>query len=48
MIELKAQHSSPQTSYVLMFDGKKVRKGGDVDLLGFDFLILRIFCENYS
>jgi hypothetical protein len=36
MIELKIQHPSPQTSYVLMFDGKKVLKGGDVELLGFE------------
>jgi hypothetical protein len=36
MIELKIQHPSPQTSYVLMFDGKKVLKGGDVELLCFE------------
>ena len=36
LIELKIQHPSPQTSYVLMFDGKKVLKGGDVELLGFE------------
>ena len=36
MIELKIQHPSPQTSYVLMFDGKNVLKGGDVKLLGFE------------
>ena len=34
--EFQCQHPSPQTSYVLMFDGKKVLKGGDVELLGFE------------
>ena len=36
MIDLKASQSNEEKSYILMFDGKKVRKGGDVDLLGFE------------
>ena len=34
MIKLKAEKDKKDKSYVIMFDGKKVRTGGDVDLLG--------------
>ena len=36
MIDLKSNKQAMDTSYVIMFDGKKIRKGGDVDLLGFE------------
>ena len=36
MIDLKSQRNTDETSYVLIFDGKKVREGGDVDVLGFE------------
>ena len=36
MIELKAEKSSNDVSYVLMFDGKKIKRGADADLLGFE------------
>jgi hypothetical protein len=36
MIDSKSQRDTDETSYVLMFDGKRVRRGGDVDLLGFE------------
>ena len=35
MIELKSEKDY-ENSFVLMFDGKKIRKGTDVDLLGFE------------
>jgi len=34
MFGLKARKDNDIASYVLMFDRKKIRKGGDVDLLG--------------
>ena len=36
MIDLKSQRNTDETSYVLIFDGKKVREGGAVDVLGFE------------
>ena len=36
MIDSKSQRNTDETSYVLIFDGKKVREGGDVDVLGFE------------
>ena len=34
VMQLKATKDDKRSSYVLMFDGKKVKGGGDVDLLG--------------
>ena len=34
MIEYKAEKSESQESFVLMLDGKKMKRGADVDLLG--------------
>ena len=36
MIKYKAENDGNKKSYVIMFDGKKVKHGGDVDLLGFE------------
>ena len=36
MINLQAEKEDNDKSYVLMFDGKKVRTGGDLDLLGYE------------
>ena len=36
MIEFKAKRNEESKSYVLMFAGKKVKRGTDVDLLGFE------------
>lgn len=36
LIKFKAETDDRHKSYVIMFDGKKVKRGGDVDLLGFD------------
>ena len=36
VMELKSAKDDELNSYVLMFDGKKVKRGGDVDLLGFE------------
>ena len=36
MIELKSESRSNDVSYVLMFDGKKIKRGADADLLGFE------------
>lgn len=38
VIKLKAEKDDGETSYVIMFDGKKVKRGGDVDLLGHEDL----------
>ena len=34
MINFKAKRADPQNSYVLMLDGKKIKRGADVDLFG--------------
>ncbi|XP_045178040.2 uncharacterized protein LOC123538138 [Mercenaria mercenaria] len=36
MIKFKAQKDDKNNSYVLMLDGKKIKRGTDVDLLGFE------------
>ena len=36
VMELKSVKDDGLNSYVIMFDGKKVKRGGDVDLLGFE------------
>ena len=36
MIEMKAEKDPSDVSYVLMFDGKKIKRGADADLLGFE------------
>lgn len=36
MIELKAEKGNKEVSFVLMFDGKKVRRGSDENLIGFE------------
>lgn len=36
MIKYKAEREDSNKSFVVMFDGKKVKRGGDVDLLGFE------------
>ena len=36
IIEFKAKRSEESKSYVLMFDSKKVKRGTDVDMLGFE------------
>lgn len=36
MIQLKAEKDDKDKSYVLMLDGKKINRGTDVDLLGFE------------
>lgn len=36
MIKLKSKGTTPEKSFIIMFDGKKVKRGGDVDLLGFE------------
>lgn len=36
MIEYKAIRNEDSKTYVLMFDGKKIKRGADVDLLGFE------------
>jgi hypothetical protein len=36
VIELKKEYDDGNTSYILMFDGKKVKRGGDVNLLGYE------------
>ena len=36
MIDLTARNNAENISYVLMFDGKKIKRGTDIDLLGFE------------
>ncbi|XP_052245773.1 uncharacterized protein LOC127854757 [Dreissena polymorpha] len=36
MLDLVAKNSKETISYVLMFDGKKIKRGADADLLGFE------------
>ena len=36
MIDLAARKSTNEMSYVLMFDGKKIKRGADLDLLGYE------------
>ena len=36
MIKLMAKHNDVKNSYMLMLDGKKMKHGTDVDLLGFE------------
>ena len=36
MIKYKAENDGNKKSYVILFDGKKVERRGDVDLLGFE------------
>ena len=36
MIDLTASKNNTDMSYVIMFDGKKIKRGSDMDLLGFE------------
>ena len=36
MIDLSSEKNDEDLSYVLMFDGKKIKRGADMDLLGFE------------
>ena len=42
MIDLTASKNNDELSYVIMFDGKKIKRGTDMHLLGFESLPLKV------